>query len=662
MWFWAAAVLVLLSLAYVVFVALTSSNLTDSSDDVPLLLLGAAALFALAGWWRDRARRSSEAEAERAERQRLEERVDEREAALGDTRERLRSAEDDAASARRGREELQTRLENAEGSLGRERYLRQRAEQARRVESDWRRDLHAEVLKLSRERGSLGDPSDIPGMVLRLARTMLGAEKGLLLSRRDEDADGKLDLLAAEGFEHDPTDSALVQRFAKEVVEKDRTLREDAPGGHASGADAEIQNLVAIPIYLQNDFSGVVVCANKPEGFDEYDDEVLLAVGDQAGAVLHNARLQGELRASYLATIAVLAGAIEVKDPLLRGHSDEVSAYVATVANRFELPSRRREELVFGSLLHDVGKIGISETILLKPADLSPEERSVVELHPRIGYRLVQRVPALREIAPAILHHHERFDGVGYPSGLRGEQIPLEARIICVADAFSAMISDRPYRERMTVDEACAELESCAGTQFDPEVVKVFVEEVRRNPPRLREDTIEPVLDAELEIRRGNGEPMLGYGSVALIDHLTLLYSRRHLHEVAHAEAQRAALQDRPFAVVLVKLSDLAEINASEGYAAGDGRIRAAARVLQKEAGALGGTACRYSGGRLAAILPDLREAEVRSVTAEFSGALGDVAKTRVAAAVWRPGDSGDAVVERARHLLDPEGPEDRTY
>jgi hypothetical protein len=100
------------------------------------------------------------------------------------------------------------------------------------------------------------------------------------------------------------------------------------------------------------------------------------------------------------------------------------------------------------------------------------------------------------------------------------------------------MISDRPYRERMTVDEACAELESCAGTQFDPEVVKVFVEEVRRNPPRLREDTIEPVLDAELEIRRGNGEPMLGYGSVALIDHLTLLYSRRHLHEVAHAEAQ----------------------------------------------------------------------------------------------------------------------------
>ena len=140
------------------------------------------------------------------------------------------------------------------------------------------------------------------------------------------------------------------------------------------------------------------------------------------------------------------------------------------------VPPARREVLVFGSLLHDIGKIGISERILLKPAALTPEERAVVELYPRIGYRLVQRVPALRPIAPAVLHHHEQFDGGGYPSGLRGQQVPLEARIICVADAFSAMVLERTYRAPVSPEEACAELERCARTQFDPRIVRVFVE------------------------------------------------------------------------------------------------------------------------------------------------------------------------------------------
>jgi HD-GYP domain-containing protein (c-di-GMP phosphodiesterase class II) len=216
-----------------------------------------------------------------------------------------------------------------------------------------------------RERGSLGDPSAVPSMVLRLARTLLGAEKGLLLWGRDKDGDGKLDFAAAEGFEQDPETSVIAQRFAEEVLESDQTVREQNPGeveaGQRPESDEEIENLVAIPIYLQDAFEGVVVCANNPEGFDDYDDEVLLSVGNQAGAaVLQNARFQEELRASYLATVSVLADAIEVKDPSLGGHSEEVSRYVAAVAGRFDLAQRRREELLFGSLLHDIGKIGIN--------------------------------------------------------------------------------------------------------------------------------------------------------------------------------------------------------------------------------------------------------------------------------------------------------------
>ena len=236
-WFWVAVVLLLAAIGYVVVVASTNSNLTDSTDDVPLLLLGVAALFALAGWWRDRARWSAEDETRQEERRQLEGRLEERDKALGEAREKLRSTEESVEAARRAQERLESRLENAENSLGRERYLRSRAEEAHRSESDWRRELHGEVMRLSHDRGVLGDPSDIPSMVLRLARTVVGAQKGLLLSRWDEDGDGKLDLLATEGFEHDPTDSAIVQRFADQVIERDRTLREDAPGGGAA-ADA----------------------------------------------------------------------------------------------------------------------------------------------------------------------------------------------------------------------------------------------------------------------------------------------------------------------------------------------------------------------------------------------------------------------------------------
>jgi HD-GYP domain-containing protein (c-di-GMP phosphodiesterase class II) len=179
-----------------------------------------------------------------------------------------------------------------------------------------------------------------------------------------------------------------------------------------------------------------------------------------------------------VATVRLLAEAIEAKDPYLRGHSDEVSGWAACVADRLGMDDEAHDRLVLGSLLHDVGKLAIGESILLKPAGLTPEERSAVEQHAAIGSRIVEHVPGLSGIAPAVLHHHERWDGGGYPEGLRGEEIPLEARIIAVADSYSAMTADRPYRRRMPSHTAQAELRRCAGTQFDPEVVGVFCEEL----------------------------------------------------------------------------------------------------------------------------------------------------------------------------------------
>ncbi len=627
-----AAAIVVLGLSAIVLLALAvggASLHTIRATSLPLFVIAAVAgLIAWLGW-------REEAEERRT--------ADGREAAA---RERIDT------ELRREREISEVRRES-QAILGRERELRTRVERSRQAEKEWNRELRNQIATMHRDRGLLGDTDDIRALVLHIAVTLLEAEKGILLSRQDQDGDGDLDMICAEGFENDPRESALAQRFASAVIEQDQTVRED---GHevdqerGTAADREIHNLVAIPIYVRDEFSGVVVCANKEGGFHEYDDEVLLALGDHAGAVLDNGRLRGDLRTAYLSTVKLLAEAIEAKDPFLRGHSDEVSEYVAAVADEMGVERSRREGLVFGSLLHDVGKIGISERILLKPAKLTDEEYGVVKLHPRIGFRLIDQVKALQPIAHAILHHHERWDGHGYPDGLTGEEIPLEARIICVADSFSAMTAERPYRRRMSLDQACAELERCAGSQFDPEVVRVFVEEVRCRPAPDEHHPLDDAMerDPQIEAHRDGDEPLLGYGPLAVTDNLTLLYTHRYFHEMA----ERAAAQPEPFGVVLAELMDVGQLNHLEGYARGDEAIRAVARAVQRVAVRCGGTACRYSGRRFGLIVEGADQPAVERIAAELAADMAGGARISVGAGAARDGDTGFDVIARARLAL----------
>ena len=613
-----------------------------------IVLLAALALIAVAAlaalFFERRAgierRRAAEAERDLAQEQVAEEREH-----LSRLNDRVRIAEESAQSDRE--------------ALDIERARTAKLTSARRAEREWARELREQLIHLQRENSVLADEtSDVRKLVLRVAVDLVEAEKGLLLAQADEDRDGDLDLVCHLGFDNDPEHSAVVQRFATEVMERDATVREDESAkleGDSAPADQEIHNLVAIPVYIGDDFAGVVVCANRDGGFEELDDDVLLALGDHAGTALNNSRLHGELRTSYVSTVRMLADAIEAKDPFLRAHSDEVSGYVAAVADQLELGPRRREELVFASLLHDVGKIGISERILLKPGRLTPEERGVIELHPRIGYRIMEQVPALRSMTDAILYHHERYDGEGYPSGLRGEEIPLEARVVCVADCFSAMTSERPYRGALTVDEACAELESCAGTQFDPRVVRLFVEQVRARPPLdERTSSLAAAMDEpEVAIRRDGDEPLLGHGPVSVTDNLTLLYSRRHLHETAAAEAERAAVQGLPFGLVMVGLTDLGAVNRRDGYAAGDQALRMAARTVTRAADRSGGTACRHGGARLALVVSGAALPDAERLAAEISAELAAAGREAHAVAVaWLTGEAGDDVVLRARTAL----------
>ena len=363
----------------------------------------------------------------------------------------------------------------------------------------------------------------------------------------------------------------MAQRFAERVLERDEIVREDAPGEGASAADDEITSLVAIPVYMNDGFEGVVVCADRPGGFQELDDDVLLALGDHAGTVLENHRLQGRVRSSYLAVVGMLADAVESQDPFVESHSTEVSGYIDRVARRLGLDPAMREQLMFTALLRDVGKLGISERVLLKPGPLTPDERKVIELHPEIAARIVDRVPGLAGLSVGIRHHHERWDGAGYPDGLRGEEIPVEARLVAVADCFSALVSSRPYREQVGTEDACSEIERCSGTQFDPDIAALFVEEVRRQPPDAAagEGRLSAVPADEIM-----AAARLGAASAAASDNVTLLHSHRYLQEVAAREARRAGGSGQPFAVAIVELSELATINRREGYAAGDAALQ----------------------------------------------------------------------------------------
>ncbi|MFJ8073021.1 HD-GYP domain-containing protein [Streptomyces sp. NPDC096176] len=186
-------------------------------------------------------------------------------------------------------------------------------------------------------------------------------------------------------------------------------------------------------------------------------------------------------RAAHQATIRALVQAVDIKDRYTRGHSERVGRASVLIARELSMEEERLEVVRFAGILHDVGKLGVPTRVLRKEGPLTPEERRVIELHPEYGHEMVRGIGFLGEARAAILHHHERMDGSGYPYGLVGSQIPEFARVVAVADAFDAMTSTRSYRRARPVAVALEELERCAGTQFDPRMVRALVRALERH-------------------------------------------------------------------------------------------------------------------------------------------------------------------------------------
>ena len=237
------------------------------------------------------------------------------------------------------------------------------------------------------------------------------------------------------------------------------------------------KSLICAPLSVNHKILGVIEVLNKRDGslFGEPDLEAVVSVATTAAMAIENTRLHNTILEAYKNTITALAVAIDAKDPYTRGHSQRVMEYTLQAGTILCLDAEELETLEYAGILHDIGKIAIDSTLLNKPGPLTPAEWDIVRTHSAIGADLLMEIPFLEKASELVLCHHEKYDGNGYPNGYKGEEIPIGARLIAVADAFDTMTTDRAYRSAMSIEAAVRELHNCSGGHFCPLAVKAFI-------------------------------------------------------------------------------------------------------------------------------------------------------------------------------------------
>lgn len=240
--------------------------------------------------------------------------------------------------------------------------------------------------------------------------------------------------------------------------------------------DFVTKSILAVPLVVKGRVVGVAESLNKKgtRGFTQDDVELFEAFARHAAVAVDNARLYLELEGLFKSSIRAVVFVVEAKDKYTRGHTERVTEYSVMAARELGLSKDEVKRVEIASLLHDIGKIGIPDTILGKPGKLTDEEFEIVKDHPVRGCEIMGSIAAMKNVIPGIRHHHERYDGLGYPDKLKGKEIPLLGKIISVADVFDALTTDRPYRGAISIDETLEYLQSNAGYQFDPDVVDAF--------------------------------------------------------------------------------------------------------------------------------------------------------------------------------------------
>lgn len=239
------------------------------------------------------------------------------------------------------------------------------------------------------------------------------------------------------------------------------------------------KSLLTVPMKnMRQEIIGVIQAVNQiyDEPFSEVDEILLISLGSLAAVSVDNSQLYSELQSSYRETLQSLVSLLDLRDNSTEKHSIRVVRFTLKLAEKMGISDEDQLQMIeWGAILHDVGKIGVPDSILQKPGPLNDEEWGIMKTHPELGYKALQDIPFLKNAALIVKHHQEKYDGTGYPAGLKGKEIPLGARIFAVGDTYDAMSSDRVYRDALPYKTIVEEFKKCSGSQFDPRVVNAFL-------------------------------------------------------------------------------------------------------------------------------------------------------------------------------------------
>lgn len=346
------------------------------------------------------------------------------------------------------------------------------------------------MFKISHEIATSFNLGKILRTILTRALAILESETGSIMLL--DELKGELKIEVARGLPKNIVEGERVrvgERISGWVLEKNKPVlcldvEKDQRFRKRSHERYYTRSFISAPLVVKGSPIGVININNKRSrgSFGGDDLKLLAALADEAAVAIENARLYRAFRAGYLSAVKTLAAIIDAKDGFTKDHSFKVQRYATAIARELKIPKPEIETLSYASLLHDIGKVGVPDRILEKKSKLTKTEWRKIQAHPKIGVRILREEGILKGLEQIILYHHERYSGPGgYPTdNIKGERIPLGARIISVADAYSAMVSKRPYRKVYSKKDAIAELKRCSGTQFDPKVVRAFLKVLKK--------------------------------------------------------------------------------------------------------------------------------------------------------------------------------------